>query len=202
MLSKLLENPVLGIATTFTALLTILNNLIGSFGLPPFWSDLLATALIAYTTIHWAIFILGKVKRTERILSLNGTTEERIPFRALWKDVGPSIAVVPILILLLIWNAKPLFNHIGDTKWILCGSFIGSCNQRPCLILNDSRGRRISDECFMIDDDSGYKYLAAPNRWTYKPHKAVLRCDGNTSEATELNQSFFNNSCEGVMDAR
>ena len=36
LLDKLLQNPVLSLATTISALLVLLNNLVGSFGLPTF----------------------------------------------------------------------------------------------------------------------------------------------------------------------
>lgn len=202
LLSKLLENPVLSIATTLTALLTVLNNFIGSFGISPFWSDLFATVIIAYTIIHWTVFILRGVKIKEKVMILNGTTEERISLRALLRNIGPSIVILPVLVLLLVWVSKPLLGHIGHTNWTLCGSFIGNCNQRPCLELSDSKGRRIFDKCFLTDDDSGYKYLAAPNWRSYRPQKVALRCDGNISEAVELSQSFFDDTCAGIVNAR
>ena len=79
LLDKLLQNPVLSLATTISALLVLLNNLVGSFGLPPFWSDVLISLILGYTTFVWGRFALSRIRRRETVSDLEGTRHEAVP---------------------------------------------------------------------------------------------------------------------------
>jgi hypothetical protein len=200
LLDKILENPILSILTALTALLAALNGFIGSIGLPPFWADLLVSVTIAGTTVRWAVFIWSESRKKETITGVERNTRQKISFRALWNKIGPTAVAIPLLGALLVWNGIPLLSHIGHANWTLCGAFMRPCNHRPCLILIDSRGRRISEECFTTDDDSGYKYLTAEHWWTYQPDKVVMQCDANKAEAIKVTQPFLDGKCEGSID--
>lgn len=201
MFSKLLENPILTIATTITALVTVLNNLVGSLGLPAFWSDVMASIIIGYTTAYWLIYIFKELKKRDRVVGITTNSSKKSFFKRLL-GVSGIAAVVPALLALLVWNIVPPLQHIRNPHWTLCGTFTLSCSKKPCLILFDSRNRQIADDCYLLDDDSGYKYMTPSHWWTYQPVSVLIRCDGKNSERMNINESMFELTCDGRMDLR
>ena len=200
LLGKLLENPVLSLATTILALLALLNTVVGSFGLSPFWSDVVICLFLGYTIFRWGGIALSGIRRRERVLELEGTRHEVVSYRRLFVRSLPAILVIVILLLLLSWNAVPVVRHASEANWSVCGSFLKACNSRVCLKFLDSRGRPISPECVSVDDDSGYKHFTAPNWWTYQPKHVAVVCEGTPSEPVALDQSFFDATCEGTIE--
>jgi hypothetical protein len=116
------------------------------------------------------------------------------------RAAGGSIIVPIILIFPFVWNVTPPAQHLKDTEWALCGTFVVSCKDKACIELYDGRNRKITDRCYPFDDDSGYKKLSAPNWWTYKPQAVDLRCDGEVSGHGFLDETMFSRSCDGVSE--
>jgi hypothetical protein len=200
LLGKLLENPLLSLATTILALLALLNTIVGSFGLSPFWSDVVICLFLVYTTFRWGRIALSGIRRRETIPELDGTRHEVVSYRTLFVRSLSPIVVIVILVLLLSWNAVPVLRQAREANWSVCGSFLKACNSRVCLKFTDSRGRPVSAECLSVDDDSGYKNFTAPNWRAYRPKRVVVVCEGTPSEPVELDQSFFDATCEGRIE--
>ena len=198
MFSKLLDNPALSIATTVSALMVALNGVVGTLGLPPFWSDALVAVTIGYTAGHWFFHTLKESKRKRRRIGLYQGMTNQIGLRAAVTGLTPSVMIIVVLLGLFAWSATPPARHIAHLQWTLCGTFVGSRQKNSCIVLLDSRGRRISSEC-LRPDDSGYLYMARPTWWTYRPEAVSLRNDEVTFEPLVLEESMFDRSCEGVM---
>ena len=56
-LSWLSENPLLGVLTGISTLLSGVVAFAGTIGLPPFWSDTLICGIIFYTVFSWARYV-------------------------------------------------------------------------------------------------------------------------------------------------
>ena len=187
------------IAGAVVSLLALINNLVGSFGLQPFWSDTLVSSVLLLTTVHWGTSVWSEVSRKEAVETLDGVEMRRVGFKVLWHKIRLSFGVLIILLSLFVWSAMPLFVHSLRRDWRVCGSFPTSCEQKTCLRFLDGRGRQVIGECVPFDDDSGYKDFPAPNWWTYRPDQVALVCNGLSSEPIQLEKSFFDGHCAGQI---
>jgi hypothetical protein len=180
----------------------VLSGIVGSLGLSPFWSDVIVSLIIAYTTGHWAGHIWTEAARKEKIMGLEINEEKRPSFLAILKRMSSSAILLPVLVALLVWNVTPLVKIIKNRNWMLCGTIITSCRAPSCLKLYDSRRRMISDDCYQFKDELGYIEISASNFLTYQPEFISMQCNGTTSEITKIKDSMFqviNPSCDGLM---
>lgn len=194
------KNPLLLALTGVTALLTGLHDFVGSFGLAPFWADVVISALLAISAIYWLVGALRETKRSTRNVGLGGNPKNKLGFINRFRKVaGGSIVVLVILLVLFGWHAAVPATHLTDTQWQVCGTFVASCNGNGCLEFYDGRKRNITERCYPFDDDSGYKQLNAPNWWTYKPQSVQFRCEEKLSRRNFLGQEMFRSSCDAVL---
>jgi hypothetical protein len=193
------KNPLLAALTGIGAALTALNSFVGPFGFPPFWADVLVSALLAYVGIYWCLAILREMKRRAIAIGLGPKPNKKLSFITRFARVAGGSIIVPIILMIPFgWNVTPPAAHLKDTDWALCGTFVASCKGEACIELYDARNRKVTDRCYPFDDDSGYKKLSAPNWWTYKPQAVDFRCDGKLSGRGYLNAAMFSRSCDGV----
>lgn len=193
----MLENPVLSIASAIVALLALLNNVVSSLGLPPFWTDLVLSLILTYTVCDWGFLIYCELFRGTTVVAFEGTTKEA--FGVKLRRMMLPIVTFPILFSLLVWTVVPIWRHLGHTNWRICGSFITSCNRNTCLRFTDSRDREVVRGCISVDDDSGYKNFNAPHWWSYEPKNVMLVCNDKASEPLSLDSAFFDNQCDATI---
>lgn len=199
MLQFLQENPVLGIITAVTAILTALNSFVGAFGLPPFWADALISLVLTYSVFHWILYTWKSVKMRRSVGLAPIRPSGSQPISTILRGIGLSILIPITLFVLLVLNATPVVSHIRKSDWVLCGTFVISCTDVSCIELYDARNRKVSDHCYPLDDDSGYKYLKGDNWWIYQPSSVSSRCKGQTSTRYPLDPTMFNLSCDGTV---
>lgn len=199
-LAKLIDNPALAIASSVTLLLATVHTFVGSLGLGPFWSDSLVSLLVVFTTIYWGINLTTNRKPSDRVIGLHRQVKKKSGLRRIMTGIDSSIFVLLLLVGLFVWKAVVPINHLRNSSWNLCGTFVSSCPEKPCLELFDYQGRKLYDRCLYFDDDTGYKNLRPRNWWTYKPESFTVSCQGNTSAQTTIPQAMFDSSCEAKVD--
>ena len=199
LLSKLTDNPILSIATAITALVAAVDRIKSFVGLPPFWSDLLISIILLGITIYW-IKDLWKESSGKPQSGFHSGKRSKITLKERIKNVGIFIIILPLLLILTVWNMYPVISHFYNYKWTLCGQFIVKNPRQNCLYLYDTRNRLIYDKCYRLDDDTGYKFLNMPNWWTYKPQAVAVKNQANISEKKELESKMFDSSdCSGFI---
>lgn len=196
LLSKLSDNPILSIATAIITLIATANSITGSIGLPPFWSDLLVSIILLSITIYWS-FDSWKESSNKAKSHILSNVKYNISIQQRIRNIGIYLIILPILIILILYNIYPTTLHLINYKWTLCGQFIVKNPNESCLILYDARNRKISDKCYKLDDDSGYKHLNIPNWWIYKPQTAAVKYQQNISEKKKLKSEMFD--CSGFI---
>ena len=199
MIDFLQKNPLLAAITGIGAVLTALNSFAGAFGFPPFWADVLVSALLACIGIYWCLAILREMKRRASVIGLGAKPKKKLSFISRFARAAGGSIIVPIILMIPFgWNVAPPAVHFKETDWVLCGTFVVPCTGEACIELYDERNRKVTDRCYPFDDDSGYKKLSTPNWWTYKPQAVELRCDGKLSGRSYLDAAMFSRSCDGV----
>ncbi len=200
-MSKAQENPILSAVTAVTALLAGLNAFVGSFGWPPFWSDVTVSTVILYTVGHWSHYIYREYRKKETIFGLDNEEKKKPPIKDVIKKILPVAVILPVLLIVLVWNVIPIAKHFSNTHWSVCGNFSSPCGKDSCLRFYDSRKRLLSSECYGLDDSEYIKYEQS-NWWTYKPEAVSVQCDKADSEPTRIEQPMFDSTCEGRMRVR
>jgi hypothetical protein len=66
--------------------------------------------------------------------------------------------------------------------------------------LYDARHRPIEGQCSAFDDATGFRKLASPHWWTYRPAYAALECSGTARREVALPAAVFDASCAPILE--
>ena len=175
------------------------SGVTAALGLPPFWSDTLTALVMGLTAASLA---RAGFRETEPRVpaglvrpAVNRSAARRI------RMLSPYLGVAVVFLLLAFWSAYPAINHVARGTWQICGTFLPSCGNQGCFRLFDDRGRPIADVCYTPDDDAGWKRLAQPNWWTYRPASIAFECPGKSPNRRDLTPAVFEDHCDIVVKA-
>lgn len=183
-------NVVLTIISLLAAAAAAANGFGVTVGLPPFWIDVLLSAVLLYACFDWARSL--RVRR--RPSSIVGPATHTISMRALFALI--------VLTILLFWTARPPLMHALERRWSLCGQFLTRCDETACISFSDARKRPVTGDCHVAGDASGFHQIAAPNWWTYKPVFVSATCRSDERPARRLPQQVFDPTCRAKVDLR
>ena len=205
----LLENRGLTAATTLAALSGALQKAVKSFGIPPFWSDLLLAGLILYAVLHWvgsARTLLDSTAHAGFSGELRPrSTVARIRFRLFSAKTWGFLVIMTGLVALLAWSSRsPIDKLVGDGagRWQVCGEVRTSCRDLPCARLLDRQERPVSNDCFPLLDATGFLQVEQPGRWSYRPVTLQAECGGTVVASVSLPEELFSPYCDGSIEVR
>jgi hypothetical protein len=196
-LSKLKENPILSVTTAMTGILAALNSFVDGTGLPPFWGDCGVTILITMTVIYWGMVMARSIAAN---VSARGRAARLADF---FRGTGTALLLLLFLVMLLIWTARLPVRHLLTGKWSICGEVIVTCSRRPCLFLFDEKGRRIMDDCVVLQDDSGYFHIPDQKYWVYRPVSLGVACESSGAPIHfPMDNQMFSSSCDAIINLK
>jgi len=190
--SKVLDNPILTACSAVTAVAAGLNTFVSQFLMPPFWADSVVSILLLTFVINWVGICLNIRKGHHQAGSRAA--------RSFLADAVQPLCVLVLLSILLIWTVYPPLSHLLSVSWRICGTFQTDSPPGSCVVGYDGRGRKISDDCFPLDDAHYVRAMAGSHWWVYRPVKLAIHIGNDEGPKFDVRAEMFSASCKGIQE--